>query len=190
MEFLRLKHNNNDLYVELLSENIIYQIYEFKISNKYTKDVAKYKFIYDCYAKLKDIIKDIKIDGIAAEVDFENNNFKKTEYKFNETFNCNIYIKNSNYEYYAYLLGLDNFIKLEKLHTNQPENNYKIINLHSKINFPLNLGSILLNLSELKQIEIGDIILLDDYVGNSNCQISFNNYDYNFEINDNKIILK
>lgn len=190
MEFLKLKHNNNDLYIELLSENIIYQIYEFKISNKYTKNVAKYKFIYDCYVKLKGIIKGVKIDGIVSTIDFEKNDFKQTEYKFNEAFNCNIYIKSNNYEYYAYLLSLDNFIKLEKSNPNKPENVDKLINLHNKINFSLNLGSVLLNLSELKQLEMGDIILLDDYVGNGNCRISFKNYNYNFKINDNKLVLK
>jgi hypothetical protein len=190
MEFLKLNHNNNDLYIELLSENTIYQIYEFKMSNKYTKNVAKYKFIYDCYIKLRNIVKDIKIDKIIEDINFDKTDLIKTEYKFNDEFNCNIYIKNNNYEYYAYLFNLDNFIKLEKVIIDKKESAEKLINLQTKIKFPFNLGTILLNLSELKQIEIGDIILFDDYVGNDNCKISFKNYDYNFAINGNKIILK
>ncbi len=188
MEFIKLKHNNDYMYIQILGNKQIYQLYEFKLSNEYTKNVAKYKFIDDCYKELNKIVSGLVFIDIISIDNFDKTDLKHAKYKFKNMFECDIYLNNSNYEIYAYLLKLDNFIRLENVAIDNTRE--YLIELSTTIQFPLVLGSVDLNLEDISNMEIGDVVLLDNYQEDNNCQISFENYNYNFQINKNQLILK
>jgi hypothetical protein len=188
MEFIKLKHNNNYIYIQILGNNQIYQLYEFKLSNEYTKNVAKYKFIDDCYKELNKIIIGLVFIDIITFDNFDKSDLQQAKYRFKDIFECDIYLSNSNYEIYAYLLKLDNFIRLEDIAIENSGDD--LIELNTRVKFPLVLGSVDLNLEDISNMEIGDVVLLDNYQETNNCQICFENYNYNFQINKNQLILK